>query len=383
MVNCRLCNKQDIGELFTLDASCPDISHLPEKPTQMAARELKVYQCEECGLVQLAELCVNYDDYIMTATHSSQMKEYMENLACSINYHVRSSNKKFDKENKPRLLEVGCGDGEFLEVLARNFFDVSAVEPSKTFFALASKKPYPVYNAYLTKDNPPPGAPYDVIVAREVLEHIFDFHDFLNAISEAIAPKGTLVIQVPRLENAIENFMIQTFFTDHVNYFSEETLRKALELHGFRVEHCAKEMGGEYTVVYACKENVAIDKAIFQIWQSRINRLSSYIDSCIEKGDKVALWGAGGKGISNLAAMKLKPRPSLRLVDCDPHKIGRYTPVTNFLIEDSKTILEANISSDWPDVIIVLADAYRQEILKKIHDIGYTGKIVLPDKEFS
>ena len=365
---CRLCQKEEIKPLFIIPNACPNISYLPTEPIEMEARDLPIWQCPKCGFVQLSEEnkdCVEYDDYFMAASLSKQMQECQEQQA-----QVLKDISEMLRPQTSKVFEIGCGDGSFLRHLIDKGFIVSAIEPSKRFYEHAIKICPDIKNEYMS-DNIQ-GAPYDIVVAREVLEHVYDFNTFLKQTFKIINNNsGLLMIQVPRLETAIDDCRMHTFFTDHVNYFSERTLSLALELNGFIVLDVKPYMGGEYTVAIARKRTLSEHNTGMTGWRIKIWKLKEYIDKNLSAGKKIVFWGAGGKGLSILSAIEAKPSKALSLVDCDVMKINRYTPVTNFLIQDS-----AKISEIKPDIIIILADAYRDEITKKIKN--FNGVITYP-----
>ena len=58
------------------------------------------------------------------------------------------------------------------------------------------------------------------------------------------------------------------------------------------------------------------------------------------------------------------------VVDSDPNKIGRYTPVSEVLVQDPAAIRTSNIST-----VVVTAVAYQDKILTKLRDMGFPGSI--------
>ena len=96
-----------------------------------------------------------------------------------------------------------------------------------------------------------------------------------------------------------------------------------------------------------------------------VNTLSEELQILIEdyhaRGQKVAIWGAGGKGLSVLAAAGISKIDLL--VDGDLNKQGLFTPVSHLKVEAPSAILSEGISA-----VIITAMAYKEEIMRSLSD---------------
>lgn len=96
-----------------------------------------------------------------------------------------------------RLLEIGCGTGHNLQMLAQ-FGSVDALEVDDTARALAEKRlGKPVFSAPLPDLAGVPERQYDLVAALDVVEHIVDDRAALRGISRSLKPGGKLVLTVP------------------------------------------------------------------------------------------------------------------------------------------------------------------------------------------
>jgi cyclopropane fatty-acyl-phospholipid synthase-like methyltransferase len=338
---------------------------LLEKPKQLESINLGIYKCDRCNFVQLSDDApkIDYDNYFMAVSYSENMKDCQRKQVSNL---IELSKSSYG----PTLLEIGCGDGGFIKVLKEtNKFEITGIEPSRRFYNHAKRIHNKIHNIYLSDYKEK--VTYDVIVAREVLEHIIDFKSFLSETVSFLKEEGLLMIQVPRLETMYNKNRFHMFFTDHVNYFSEETLSLALQLSGLSIIKIEEDLGGEFTTIYARKPFSYNWNDKYQNWEKNLCKLKDFIENSIKENKRIALWGAGGKGISAITFMDLSPNDNLILIDCDPEKIGRYTLVSNFLIQDSKIILRSQV-----DIVIILAEAYTKEIIKKLHGFNYTKQII-------
>ena len=97
-----------------------------------------------------------------------------------------------------RLLEIGCGTGHNLAMLAA-FGDVDAIEIDDHSRDIASKRlGRAVAASPLPELNGVENSRYDMIAILDVLEHVEDDRAALSAIAQRLRPGGTILITVPQ-----------------------------------------------------------------------------------------------------------------------------------------------------------------------------------------
>jgi len=95
-----------------------------------------------------------------------------------------------------RLLDFGCGTGEFLAHCQSQGWDARGLDPDETARTVAAQR------HGLTVEPPErlqdfPSGRFDVITLWHVLEHVSDLTGTIEALKRALAPSGTLVVAVP------------------------------------------------------------------------------------------------------------------------------------------------------------------------------------------
>lgn len=96
-----------------------------------------------------------------------------------------------------RILEIGCGTGHNLPMLAR-FGDVDAIEIDAAARELASERlGKPVSDAPLPELPGVERGSYDLIAVLDVIEHIADDVAALKAMASCLKPGGHILIAVP------------------------------------------------------------------------------------------------------------------------------------------------------------------------------------------
>jgi len=99
----------------------------------------------------------------------------------------------------PKILEVGCGTGGNLHMLAK-FGDVSAIEMDANARTIASKKTedrYDIRGGCCPDDIPFHDQQFDLICMFDVLEHIEQDTETLIALKQYLTKNGRIIMSVP------------------------------------------------------------------------------------------------------------------------------------------------------------------------------------------
>ena len=135
--------------------------------------------------------------------------------------------------SKPRILEVGCGTGGNLELLAQ-FGSVEAVE----YDAAAREHARTRSGVDVRFGELPDGLPFaprsfDLVVLLDVLEHVEPDEASLRALRELLVPGGKLLVTVPALR------ILWSSHDDahhHKRRYDHHELRRKTETAGFVIE---------------------------------------------------------------------------------------------------------------------------------------------------
>lgn len=363
---CRACGSTELTTVMQLSAVPRDVQRLLSADQvghdHSMISDIAIYQCGLCGLVQ-TPLCLDvdyYDDYLMTTSFSTRLQQYLDDLADIFLTQYAHGIKS--------VLDVGAGDGAFMRPFQQRKISVEGIEPSARSREAAQQQGYQVHSGYMTPETRLSGAPYDAFVSRQVLEHVDDIQGFFQGIRKNLAPGAFGVIEVPRLEKALEDRRFYDFFPDHVNYFSLETLRTVLEINGFQVLGTGSMMDDEYNVAIVQLRTVQDFNQVYAQRSQLVKDITKLVRSRRRHG--VAMWGAGAKGLSILAALAEQKVTLSMVVDSDTNKLGRYTPVSELQVQDPESLVADKIGS-----VIVSAIAYEHAILDKLKHMAYDGEI--------
>jgi 2-polyprenyl-3-methyl-5-hydroxy-6-metoxy-1,4-benzoquinol methylase len=138
---------------------------------------------------------------------------------------------------RPRLLDYGCGLGFFLDAAYEYGFDVEGVEFNR--YALEYIRHRYRYVAY-GPDEFRPRDPYDVVTMFDVIEHLREPFQMLDAAHGMLAADGLLVMSTMDSTSLTSRLMgkrLEDFrrIREHLFFFDRSNLSSILGKHGFDV----------------------------------------------------------------------------------------------------------------------------------------------------
>jgi 2-polyprenyl-3-methyl-5-hydroxy-6-metoxy-1,4-benzoquinol methylase len=131
------------------------------------------------------------------------------------------------------ILEIGCGGCVVLSELKTLGYEVMGIDSSPFAKSEGQKKGVDVIQGFF------PGVDiknkFDLIFHVDVLEHIDDYIGFLRSQYDQLNEDGLLVVNVPDASESIGLGDFSIAMHQHLNYFSENSLRQVLNVTGFHV----------------------------------------------------------------------------------------------------------------------------------------------------
>jgi SAM-dependent methyltransferase len=118
-----------------------------------------------------------------------------------VRWFRRTRVKRFVRQRPGRVLDVGCGDGSFLEALAERGWDVQGTELSASIAASARQRLGDRIHVGETENAAYPKASFDLITFWHVLEHLNNPRQALAEARRLIKPDGTVVVAVPNIRS--------------------------------------------------------------------------------------------------------------------------------------------------------------------------------------
>ncbi len=177
-------------------------------------------------------------DYISHTDSKRSLFERLFQFAKSINLKRKFKLiNSFEHSNK-RLLDIGCGAGDFVEIMTRNHWSVSGIEPNEGARNIASKKSKARFYEHIEQLES--SSKFDVITLWHVLEHLPNLHEQIEKISNHLDDDGTLVIAVPNHKSFDASFYKKYWAAydvpRHLWHFDQLSFSKLMKHHSFIIE---------------------------------------------------------------------------------------------------------------------------------------------------
>jgi 2-polyprenyl-3-methyl-5-hydroxy-6-metoxy-1,4-benzoquinol methylase len=350
---CRVCGAPLIERPLLRYENMPRAAQfLPDAAALATERgvDLDVRQCAGCGLVQLSNDPVSYHrEVVRAAAFSEEMRAFRKKQFESF------AREHFLRGKK--VLEIGCGRGEYLSIMAESGAEAYGLEDSAESVAHCVKNGLRAGRGYLSAASPNlEHAPFDAFCVLNFLEHMPDPGAVLRAAARNLTQSGVGLVEVPNFDMILRRRLFSEFIPDHLFYFTKDTLEFTLRLNGFEIVAC-EEIWHDYILSAVVRPRRPLDLSDFSRSQAELREaLRRHISSFGDK--KVAIWGAGHQALAVLALTGLSEKIRY-VVDSAPFKQGKFTPATHVPIVAPQTL-----NSDPVDAVIVIAAAYSDEVAR-------------------
>jgi len=226
----------------------------------------------------------------------------------------------------------------------------------------------------------------DVVVCRHVIEHVEQPVTFLESIGAALQAAGAasarVFFETPCVEWILRNQVVWDFFYEHCSLFSGTSLAWTFRQAGFEVSRVKHVFGGQYLWLEAdwsangsraagslaaaadpgalpglADQFAAAEGAQLAAWTWETGRL--------RRAGRVALWGAGAKGVTFANLVD----PDAQLIDCvvdlNPKKQGKFLPGTGHPLVAPSQLGDYGVST-----ALVLNSNYVDEIHHTLRALG-------------
>jgi SAM-dependent methyltransferase len=138
-----------------------------------------------------------------------------------------------------RLLEIGCGAGQFLALAQSHGYEVAAVEPNAHSAASAAGTLGIAVEQGLVEDSALPARSFDVVFHVDLLSHFPDPVKALKKMAELAKPDGVVCFEVGvfgGLAPAWYRWVGLIGYPQHLWLYSEAAIEEVLQRAGLRIE---------------------------------------------------------------------------------------------------------------------------------------------------
>jgi len=388
---CRICDSSNLHKWICLSQMpLTDDLRLLDSEEKEFLYDINVYICKDCRTTQLLhdiDVQNYYQCYTYTSSASEFTKKFMSKLALN-------TFEEYSLKPGCSVIEIGSGDGLQLSYFKKLGAKVFGIEPSRILCKKSEEIGVPVYEGLFNEETitciPKENLSADVILLTYTFDHMPEPMNFLKLVHRILNKKsGILIIEVHDLDKITDRCEYCLFEHEHLIYLSTETMRNILKLANFDLISMDilpdnERRGNSLLIVakpnsklgFSCieyKERLLLseyDKYNEEIIRS-INRLDEFVESEISLGRRVAGYGAGGRGVMTLAAMKSAKKIAY-VCDQNENFYGKVTPKSHLPIYHPNKLQE-----DPVDTLLVFSYGYIDEIKKTVAALQNPPKYIV------
>ena len=395
---CQICTNPNLVPILSLGHQPPVHSHLTmaKKQEPELTFPLNLVFCRECLLVQL--------DYAVDPNILFP-PEYPYNTGMTnmliLNFRELAKNliKNYELGPQDLVIDIGSNDGTLLKGFQELGLPVLGIEPTDVANLANSRAIPTIKNFFSTSVAEKIVAEHGqarVITSTNVFAHIYDIYGVLKGINMLLADDGIFVSESQYLLDIVENLEVDTIYHEHVRYYALKPLMALFARASFSIIDAERtEAAGGSIRVLAKKGTHALSERAQKLIATEEaaglydeKTLLTFADRClIAKRNLMTLLLDCKKEGATIAAIGAPGRSNtlLNFVHIDDSilsyagerntspKIGLFSPGMHIPIVD-----EAQIINNQPEYALVLSWHIGHELMKKIRELGFKGKFIVP-----
>lgn len=221
--NCILCSHKELLNKQTIKTS--QINNLYKKDLGIdistefkESTEINFVECSNCNLHFFTPVC-------------SGSPKFYESLQIATDFYYKNNRYEFSYAKKQikvtdRVLEIGAGNASFAQML--NVKEYIGLEYNEKAIASAKRKGIKLINQSIQDFALEKQNYFDVVCSFQVLEHVPDVFEFINAALKTIKKDGLLIFGIPSAESILTSNINHTLNLPphHISRWYDKTLEK-------------------------------------------------------------------------------------------------------------------------------------------------------------
>jgi hypothetical protein len=337
---------------------------------------LDFVRCIDCGHVYNAAF-----DYAQVPY--SEKPNLMFNRATNWSRFIGEAQRRMlaHLPERPVVVEIGHGDGGFLEALAAlrpggRYVGFDPHGSTRSAAGTELRAEFFVAAQHLAELQP------HMVVSRHVLEHLSNPLGFLQGLSFAAASLDLATLayfEVPCIDQAITTRRTVDFYYEHSSQFTTESFTRMLRRTAAELIEVGHGYGRE--VIYgfvrlgtpASALGFAQDSRDFAAAaEAARQRISDQVAELHRLGKRIAVWGGTGKSAAFICRYGLDRDRFPVVVDSDPAKAGTFVPGTGQEIR-----LRDHLLAHPVDIVIIPPQWRAADIVLEMNRLGIAVETVL------
>ncbi|MBI2084146.1 MAG: class I SAM-dependent methyltransferase [Candidatus Aenigmarchaeota archaeon] len=398
-MKCQVCSGNRLYTVLDLGHHPPSDDFLSDERLNKEEifYPLKAVYCEDCKLVQLSN---TVDPKALFTDHYVYMSSSNKVFVKHANMLVDRLIKEYNLKENDFVIDVGSNDGTLLENYIPHNVKILGVDPSSVA-KVSIEKGIPTINEFfdenLAKDILKNHGKAKIITGLNVFAHVKELASLINGVKMLLEDSGVFITESHYLLDMVEKLQYDEIYHEHLRYYSLEALINLFKRFGMDVFHAERTQNqGGSILVFACKRGVHTikdsvatileqekglnTKESFENFRKRVNetriKLRNLLHDLKSKGHRIIGIGAPAKSTTLLNFCKIDSNLLDYLVETNMSKANKYSPGMHIKIFD-----ESEMVKDQPEYAVMLPWNIKDDIIPKIRNKGYKGKIIIPIPE--
>lgn len=284
--------------------------------------------------------------------------------------------------NKPTIIDIGCGEGHFVRGLSQAIQEQGrflGFDPNTTSESGVGVEFYPHYFepfTDITEYSP------DLLIMRHVLEHLLDPASFIDQLAWGAAQINKpvrLFAEMPCIDRVLQSNRLVDFFYEHPSQFTTQSFTTLME-QGGQILDLSHGYDGE--VIYALielqvpskyQQHAIVSNNFYKQAVVSQSHIKNQLQSLIEAGKKVAIWGGTGKAAAFMHYFDVDATNFPLVVDSDLDKVGTHVPKKGQQIQYRDVLKNQQV-----DIVIIPTQWRARDIVEEMNKEGiHPGKILI------
>jgi len=238
--------------------------YLSLKDEFLTKEDFQIYQCQDCGLLFTEPRPAK--DKIGAYYKSEEYYSHQENKQGFIpriyervkSINLKNKSKMATLALKPgRILDIGCGVGDFLHVMETQGWETFGIEPSEEAKAIAKKRTkaqvyVPEQIEELANES------FDLITMWHVLEHVDDLKTEIAHLQRLLKKGGRLVLALPNFKSYDATFYKEKWAAydvpRHLSHFCRKSIANIFKNSQLRLIETNKLRWDAYYISYMSEQ---------------------------------------------------------------------------------------------------------------------------------
>ena len=391
---CRISNSKNINNILNLGDQ-PLANSFKERKEDIDKKfPLSISYCHDSSLVQLNETVAKeilFNKYLWITGTSLTTKHYIESF-------VENAIKNTNIKKNDFILEIASNDGSLLKTfMNKGYQNILGVDPAKNLAKKANEngvKTLPEFwNFSLALEIIKKYNSVKLLIARNVIPHVSDLIDVIRGIELILRKDGTGIIEFHSASKIQQELHYDSIYHEHLCYFSIKSISYLLNKFNLYPFHIEKSpISGGSLVIYFSKEKKSKSKELEEATNYEdINKINTY-NSWLNFADKVYKhrqntknilknfntkkiigFGSSARSQTYLNFCGINFNTISAIIDNNPFKQNLYSPGSSIPVIS----FEKGMSMS-PDIIIILAWNFKNEIINACLKNNFAGKFLIP-----